>query len=385
MAKPQIAIVGAGFAGLAASRQLSRLSPQEADIHLFDRNAFTTMLPALPDVAGGRLEPARIHADLRQLLKPRIQLHLATVQSVDPAKKTLSTAEGVFPYDYLVLTCGAVADRRGLKEHQEAAYTLANLADAERIYQDFSAFIQSRSSPQVLVVGGGYTGLELASNLKLRSVRLGKPARVTVLERKDRFLAGLPNRIRSYLETQARRQGIEIRTVVKVDSFDGRNVQLSDGSCHEDVFLCCSTGTRRGLPELQGEKQELPDGRVVVDEYLRIPQHPQIFVAGDAAAMLNRDVPLRKAVNFAYYSGQSAGKNILLELRGKPLQAFRPLDLGWVIPFGSTAAGQVLGIDYLTGRLPLAMHYAMCGYRNFTLGNKIYFAKIALRALFGML
>ncbi|MDD4537834.1 MAG: FAD-dependent oxidoreductase [Lentisphaeria bacterium] len=385
MAKPRIAIVGAGFAGLAASRQLSRLPRQEADVHLFDRNASTTMLPALPDVAGGRLEPARIHADLRQLLKPHIQLHLETVQSVDPAKKTLSTAEGVFTYDFLVLTCGAVPDRRGLDEHQEAAYTLGSLADAERICQDFTAYVQSRSSPQVLVVGGGYTGLELASNLKLRSVRLGRPARVTVLERKDRFLAGLPDRIRAYLEKQALRQGIEIRTVVKVDSFDGRNVRLSDGSCHDEVFLCCSTGTRRGLPELQGEKQELPDGRIVVDEYLRIPQHPQIFVAGDAAAILHRDVPLRKAVNFAYYSGQSAGRNILLELRGKPLQAFRPLDLGWVIPFGSTAAGQVLGIDYLAGRLPLAMHYAMCGYRNFTLGNKIYFAKSALRALFGML
>jgi len=385
MAKPQIAIVGAGFAGLAAARQLCRLSHQEADIHLFDRNASTTMLPALPDVAGGRLEPARIRADLRKLLKPRIQLHLGSVQSVDPAGKKLSTAEGVFTYDFLVLTCGAVADRRGLKEHQAAAYTLGSLADAERISQDFGAFVQSRSSPQAVVVGGGYTGLELASNLKMRSVRLGRPARVTVLEMKDRILAGLPERIRSYLEAQALRQGLEICTGVKVDSFDGRNVRLSDGSCHEEVFLCWSTGTRRGLPELQGEKQELPDGRIVVDEYLRIPQHPQIFVAGDAAAIHHRDVPLRKAVNFAYYSGQTAGRNILLGLRGRPLQAFRPVDLGWVIPFGSTAAGQVLGIDYLTGRLPLAMHYAMCGYRNFTLGNKLYFAGIAVRSLFGRL
>ena len=385
MAKPQIAIVGAGFAGLAASRQLSRLSPQEADIHLFDRNASTTMLPALPDVAGGRLEPARVRADLRQLLDPHIQLHLGTVERVDPARKTLNTAEGEFTYDFLVLTCGAVADRRGLKENQESAYTLSSLADAERICQDFSAFVQSRSSPQVLVVGGGYTGLELASNLKIRSVRLGRVARVTVLEMKDRILAGLPDRIRSYLETQALRQGLEIRTGIRLDSFDGRNVRLSDGSCIEDVFLCWSTGTRRGMPELQGEQQELPDGRIVVDEYLRIPWHPQTFVAGDAAAILHRDVPLRKAVNFAYYSGQSAGRNILFELRGRPLQAFRPLDLGWVIPFGNTAAGQVLGIDFLSGRLPLAMHYAMCGYRNFTLGNKIYFVRIALRALFDML
>ena len=246
-----IAVVGAA---LPACGVRQRPAPrQEADVHLFDRNASTTMLPELTDVAGGRLEPARIHADLRQLLKPHIQLHLETVQSVDPAKKTLSTAEGVFTYDFLVLTCGAVRDRRGLDEHQEAAYTLGSLADAERICQDFTAYVQSRSSPQVLVVGGGYTGLELASNLKLRSVRLGKPARVTVLERKDRFLAGLPNRIRSYLETQARRQGIEIRTVVKVDSFDGRNVQLSDAAARM-WFLCCSTGPG-GVPECR-KKQE---------------------------------------------------------------------------------------------------------------------------------
>lgn len=386
MTTPRIAIAGAGFAGLAAARQLARLARTEADIHLFDRHAFTTMIPALPDVAGGRLDPNRIRADIAALTKPEIHVHIETVQKIDLEQKELTTAGSTFAFDFLILATGAAADTRGLRQPPlDAAHTLATLDDANRIRQDFTAFVLARSAPTAVVVGGGYTGLELACNLKSLAARHGKTARVIVVEMKDAILAGLPEKIRSYLEAQARRQGIDLATGVRVTEFDGANVALSNGNRLEDVFFCWSTGTRRALPELHGEHREIPDGRILVDEFLRLPQHPQTFVAGDAAAILVKDVPLRKAVNFAYYSGLAAGRNVLKSLRGQPLRPFRPVDLGWVIPFGQTAAGQALGIDFLKGRLPLAMHYAMCGYRNFNLGHQLYFAGVAMRALTGRL
>ena len=386
MTTPRIAIAGAGFAGLAAARQLARLARTEADIHLFDRHAFTTMIPALPDVAGGRLDPNRIRADIAALTKPEIHVHIETVQKIDLEQKELTTAGSTFAFDFLILATGAAADTRGLRQPPlDAAHTLATLDDANRIRQDFTAFVLARSAPTAVVVGGGYTGLELACNLKSLAARHGKTARVIVVEMKDAILAGLPEKIRSYLEAQARRQGIDLATGVRVTDFDGANVALSNGNRLEDVFFCWSTGTRRALPELHGEHREIPDGRILVDEFLRLPQHPQTFVAGDAAAILVKDVPLRKAVNFAYYSGLAAGRNVLKSLRGQPLRPFRPVDLGWVIPFGQTAAGQALGIDFLKGRLPLAMHYAMCGYRNFNLGHQLYFAGVAMRALTGRL
>lgn len=386
MSTVRIAIAGAGFAGLAAARQLTRLARSGTEVHLFDRQAFTTMLPALPDVAGGRILPEHLCEDIARLVSPAVHVHAEAVQTVNLHQQALTTANGAaFAYDYLLLATGAVADTRGLRQNQHQAHTLATIEDARKIRQDFAAFAQARSQPTAVIVGGGYTGLELAGNLKILANRHGRDARVLVVDMKDTILTGLPEKIRSYLEEQARRQGIDTITGARVETFDGANAVLSNGARLEDVFLCWSTGTRRGLPELTGDQEELPDGRILVDDFLRIPSHPRAFVAGDAAAITAGGAPLRKAVNFACYSGQTAARNIRRAVAGAPPRPFRPLDLGWVIPFGQTAAGQVLGINFIKGRLPLAMHYAMCGYRHYGLRHRLRFAGVAVRALFGRL
>lgn len=383
MSTVRIAIVGAGFAGLAAARQLGRLARSGAEVHLFDRHAFTTMLPALPDVAGGRILPERLCADIATLVSKALHVHAESVQAADLHHKLLTTDSGTFEYDYLLLANGAGADTRGLTQNQQQAHILSTIDDARQIRRNFTDYIQARSQPTAVVVGGGYTGLELAINLKLLAKQNGCDSRIVVLEMKDTILAGLPEKIRVYLEKQAKLQGIDVITGTRVELFDGTNVTLANGTRLDDVFFCWSTGTRRTAPKVIGDIEELPDGRLRVDDFLRLPCHPQVFVAGDAAAIMVHGAPLRKAVNFAYYSGQAAGRNILRAVAGQALRPFRPVDLGWVIPFGNTAAGQVFGISFLKGRLLLALHYAMCGYRHFSLRHRLYFAGAAVRSLLG--
>jgi hypothetical protein len=83
-------------------------------------------------------------------------------------------------------------------------------------------------------------------------------------------------------------------------------------------------------------------------------------------------------VNFAYYSGKRAGANTAAHLRGRDTRAFSPVDLGWVIPLGTTSVGKAFGWMPLGGRMGLRMHYAMCGFRHFGGGEARHFYASAL-------
>jgi NADH dehydrogenase len=383
MEPPRIAVLGAGFAGLEAVRQLAGLARGGADVHLFDRHTFTTMIPALPDAAGGRVEREDVTEDISALVDAAVNVHCDAIDAVDLKARTFAAEGGEFRYDYLVIATGSVTNTHGFSQHVEDVHTLDTMGHADSIRSAFEDHLKASENPIAVIVGAGYTGLELACSLDCLAARRKKPARITVVELQDSILPGLEERVQNYMAKQCARRGIEIITETSVDTFDGSTVTLSNGKTLGNALLCWSTGTRRAPPELDGKHTERKDGRIEVSDTLQIPEHPAVFAAGDSAALRDGDKVLRKAVNFSVYSGRRAGENVVRSVRGLPLKPFSPVDLGWVIPFCDVAVGKVLGIGYVTGRLPLSMHYAMCGYRNFSLGNRVSFGKMALRALLG--
>jgi NADH dehydrogenase len=181
---------------------------------------------------------------------------------------------------------------------------------------------------------------------------------------------------------QAARRGLTLVTGATVAGFDGRTATLSDGRRLENVFLCWATGTRFPIADVRGNPARLRDGRFEVDACLRLPAHPEVFAAGDAAAVLHKGAVLRKAVNFSRDSGRVAGLNAARTLLGRPPVPYRPVDLGWVIPFGDVGAGLLFSKIGTKGRLPLALHYLMCGLRNYSAGNRLYYWKTALAVPF---
>jgi len=135
------------------------------------------------------------------------------------------------------------------------------------------------------------------------------------------------------------------------------------------------------VPEIKGKVGRLSDGRLKVNRDLSLPGYPGVFAAGDAAAFEHRGVFLRKAVNFAWYEGKRAGKNILRRRRGKKTTPFRPFDAGWVLPLRLTGIGHLFGHLWIQGRTALFLHYFMCGFRNYRFTNFIGFARLAADSL----
>lgn len=367
--------MGGGFAGLQALRAL-RHSPDE--VLLFEPQERTVMLPALPDVAGGWVAPAALAYPLARLVPPGVRHVRAAVTRIDLDRHALTVDGETHVFDRLLLAAGSRTDLHGFDRSLDRVHRLDSLEGAVLLRDSFAAYLDRCPEPHIFMAGGGYTGLELAVCLLYRARARGLPCRATVADPAPGLLPFLPAERRERILRFLGDADIAVRTGVKVDDFNGRDVTAAGGK-HPDVFFCWAAGSAFAIPEVTGTTPRLRDGRFVVNPDLSLPGRPDVFAAGDAAAFEHRGAVLRKAVNFAWHEGRQAGRNLALRARGRPTQPFRPVDLGWVIPLHAESAGQLFGRVWVRGRPGLRLHYLMCGFRNRGFTNRAVFAMIAAR------
>lgn len=363
--KAVVVIVGGGFAGLQACKALRGSGSQ---VSLIDPSPVTTMLPSLPDLAGGWIPERIVQRSLDGLLPPNATHLQQTVSSIDLEAGTVQTATQTIEYEYLLIAAGSVPNFYQSAFPRDRLHPLGNLDDALRIRRDFEVYLQETEHPHLLVAGTGYTGLELAMSLFFRAQAAGKSCGVTIVDPAPILLPSLPDKQRQYVLDFLTAQGAEVRLGVAVESFDGRRA-VAGGRTYENAFFCWAAGSKLAIPEIRGRVEQLRDGRLKVARDLSLPNYPNVFAAGDAAAIERRGQPLRKAVNFAFYGGRRMGRNVGRRLRGKPTRPFCPVDLGWVVPFHETSIGRLpLGV-WVKGRLGVRLHHLMCGLRNYSFDN----------------
>jgi NADH:ubiquinone reductase (H+-translocating) len=369
-----IVIIGGGFAGRQACRGLRPISDRVA---LIDPSLSTVMLPSLPDVAGGWMDEQFVQAPLAAQLPVGV-VHLPhAVSAIHLDANTLVAGGSVLSYGQLVIAAGSIPKSIPAEFPRNGIYTLGSLGDALRIRHDFSAYLRETEHPHVLMAGSGYTGLELAMSLFYRAKAAGKSCAVTIVDPTPILLPSLPDRQRQYVLDFLVSQGAEVRLGVAVEAFDGRQA-VAGGRTYDNVFFCWAVGSAFAVPELNGRVDRLRDGRLKVRPDLSLPGYPNVFAAGDSAAIERRGQVLRKAVNFAYYGGRHAGRNVARRRRGQRSLPFHPKDLGWIVPFHATSIGRLPGGIWVRGRLGVRLHHLMCGLRNYSFPAFAQCLKMAL-------
>ena len=372
--KENIVIVGGGFAGMQACKAMSRSGER---VLLIDPNPGPTMLPALPDLAGGWVSEQLVQRPFREILPQNVEHVQAAVATIDLDAGTVLADGQTFAYEQLLIAPGSVPNFYDSPFPREKMHALGSLEDARRIRREFAEYLARTDRPQLLVAGTGYTGLELAMSLFFRARAAGKPCAVAIVDPAPILLPSLPEKQRRYVLDFLVAQGAEVRLGAAVESFDGHDA-VAGGKTYADVFFCWAAGSKLAVPEIQGRVERLRDGRLKVAPDLSLPNYPHVFAAGDAAAIERSGQPLRKAVNFAYYGGRHAGQNVLRRRRGRPTRPFRPMDLGWVVPFHETSIGRLPGGLWIRGRLGVRLHHLMCGIRNYSFANFAGCLKLAL-------
>jgi NADH dehydrogenase len=344
--RPHVVVVGGGFAGLNAAQALAH---SDAEVTLVDRHNYHTFQPLLYQVGTGYLPPEEVGVAFRSVFRRQANLtvRVAVAASVDWTERKLGLADGSsLNFDYLILAVGAETnffDIAGMAEHAWPLYTLAD-AIALRTHllgaleQAASTAPPADEAITTVVVGGGPTGVETAGALASMAHELVGPVatlRVILVEAGPRLLSAFSPRSSERALQDLRRRGVEVRLDHNVETADACGVTLGDGERIESATVIWAAGVQaNGL--VRALDLELTRGRVNADAHLRATDHPNVFVAGDLAAVA---VPrpgglLPMLAPVAIQAGRHAGDQVARLIAGEPLVRFRYHDKGIMAVLG---------------------------------------------------
>ncbi|MFW5871315.1 MAG: NAD(P)/FAD-dependent oxidoreductase [Verrucomicrobiota bacterium] len=360
----KIVIIGAGFAGLEAARVFASSRPK-TEVTLIDRETTSDFLPLLPDVIGGRMAVSAIQYPISPFCVSRgIRFVNSEVKDVDVNGNRVVCAQEHIPYDYLLVASGSDTNFFGDSAMSSGSFKLDNSKDAAVIDERLS----SGDFKNCIVAGGGYTGIEIATHIRQRFRNSSSQPRIIIVELSSQILGNVPGWMRSYAAANLDSMNIEPLTGTKIESIEGSNLTLSDGSAFSSAVPIWSAGVKvEGFPG-NIEKDRAAQGRLPVGSDLCVKDN--IFAAGDVAGFMYRGEPLRMAVQFSIIQGRHAAKNILRNMQGLPMKAYRPLDLGFIVPMANWRSCGFVFNARVRGRLCSLLHYLLCVYRSQSLPLK---------------
>ena len=385
--KPHIVIIGGGFGGLEAAKKLSR---EPVQVTVIDRTNYHLFQPLLYQVATAALSPADIAAPVRAILSgcKNMNVILAEVVSVDVNNRVIHLADGEMDYDFLIVATGARHSYFGHPEWEQLAPGLKSLEDAveirRRILMAFefaektSDEAARKAAMTFVIVGGGPTGVEMAGAIaEISRYTLAKnfrridpsQARVILIEGAPCVLAAYPEDLQQSAAKQLRDLGVEIRTGVHATNLTEAGLQLGNEfiPCRVKIWAAGNTASSVGA-SLGAPVDKV--GRVMVNDDLTIPGHPEVQVIGDLANFpYQTGQPLPGVSPVAMQQGRHAAANILAMIDGRKPQRFWYWDKGSMATIGRNKAVADLHWLHLSG-LPawvvwLFIHILfLVGFRN---------------------
>jgi NADH dehydrogenase len=384
---PRVVLIGGGFGGLSAARELARLPVQ---VTLIDRTNHHTFQPLLYQVATAGLSPGEIAAPIRWILRGyrNVEVLLGEVVDFDLAQRRVKLADLEIPYDYLIVAAGARHAYFGHDEWERFAPGLKTIEDAieirRRVLLAFELAERQAASGQghmplnFVVIGGGPTGVELAGTLAeiarhvlAHEFRAIDPKRTSVIliEGGPRLLPAYPEDLSRSAEVQLRHLGVEVRTSAMVTGIEPAAVLLGETRLPAPVILWAAGVAASPLGKELGVPVDRA-GRVCVQPDLSIPGHPEVFVIGDLASLKDEaGKPLPGIAPVAMQQGRATARNIGRDLEARPRLNFHYFDKGSLATIGRAAGVAQFGKIHISGFIAwlswLFIHiFFLIGFRN---------------------
>lgn len=356
-----VVIVGSGFTGFECARQLARKMRRQAgasvDITIISPVDYMLYTPLLPDVAGGLVDARFVAIPLANALRgvqairgrvDEVDFDGRTVTFTDPEERVRSLA-----WDRLVLTPGSVTrlfdipglaeHARGLKSTAEALYLRDHVLEQLELadVDDDAGRAQARRT--VVVVGASYSGTELAVQLRALADSAAKqmgfdPSAVkfVLLDLAEQVMPEVGEKLGAAAQRVLKARGIDVRLGVTLAEVHAEHVVLSDDSLIRTHTVAWVTGVT-GAPLI--EKLGLPTerGRLKVTTELQVPGHPDVFGAGDAAAVPDVTQPGKitpPTAQHATRQGKALARNVAASLGFGKAKPYKHRNMGLVVDLG---------------------------------------------------
>src|SRR5256886_1469812 len=327
--RPQVVIVGAGFGGLEAAK---KLACKNVRVTVIDRTNYHLFQPLLYQVATAALSPADIAAPVRAVLSKcrNIEVMLAEVQSVDVDAKKIKTTDAEIAYDFLIVATGARHSYFGHNEWEKLAPGLKSLEDAIELRrrlllafeyaEEVTDEAARKAAMTFVIIGGGPTGVEMAGAIaEIARYTLAKDfrhigpsaARVVLVEGDTRVISAFPEDLSAKALEQLKELGVEVHTGVHATNLTEAGLQVGDEFIPCPVKICAAGNAASFVGKTTGAPVDRA-GRVIVNDDLTIPGHPEVQVIGDLANFSHDGgKPLPGVSPVAMQQGRHASRNIL--------------------------------------------------------------------------
>ncbi|MEC3908602.1 NAD(P)/FAD-dependent oxidoreductase [Tamlana sp. 2201CG12-4] len=356
---PRIVIIGGGFAGVSLAKKLSK---QEVQVVLLDKNNYHTFQPLLYQVSTGGLEPDSIAYPIRKILKdfPNFYFRLANVEEIDIKKNKVRTNIGSLKFDYLVVASGSKTNYFGNTEIEKYSMAMKTIPQSlnlrSLILENFedalltSDLNERNALMNFVIVGGGPTGVELAGALaEIKKGILPKDypdldtrmAQIHIVQSGDCILKGMSEKASQKAEDFLEKLGVNIWKNVRVTNYDGKTVTTSTELTFETATLIWAAGVKGAtIKGLDSETFVTRGNRLLVNEFNQIKGFSNIFAIGDIACMIADESPqgLPMMAQPAIQQGEQLGDNLLRLLEEQPMTPFAYKDKGAMATIGRNKA-----------------------------------------------
>lgn len=373
----RVVIVGGGFGGLYAAKELGKSAAQ---VTLIDKRNFHLFQPLLYQVATGTLSPADISSPLRGILSKyrNVKVLMDEVTDLDPARQKVVLKNREVDYDTLIVATGVSHHYFGNDQWKSTAPGLKTVEDAlemrRRIFVAFEA-AEKETDPEkrkawltFVIVGGGPTGVELAGAIAELAFNTLKAdfrnidtteARILLIEGMDRILPPYPPELSEKAAQALARLGVTVQTKSMVTNIDDDIVTVKQGDEVQQIpaqTILWAAGVKASalgkvLEQRTGASLDRV-GRVMVEPDLSIPGHPNILVVGDLAHYAHQgDKPLPGVAPVAVQQGKYVAKLIQQRLKGETVPTFHYDDAGSLAVIGQNEAVVTLRSMKFTGAI----------------------------------
>ena len=356
---PRIVIIGGGFAGVALAKKLSK---QEVQVVLLDKNNYHTFQPLLYQVSTGGLEPDSIAYPIRKILKdfPNFYFRLANVEEIDTVKNKVITNIGKLKFDYLVVASGSTTNYFGnaeVEKHSMAMKTIPQSLDLRSlILENFEEALltsdlnERNALMNFVIVGGGPTGVELAGALaEIKKGILPKDypdldtrlAQIHIVQSSDCILKGMSDNASAKAEDFLEKLGVNIWKNVRVTNYDGKTVTTNTDLTFETATLVWAAGVKGAtIKGLDAEDFVTRGNRLLVNHFNQVKGYNNIIAIGDIACLVSEEFPngFPMMAQPAIQQGEQLGDNMLRLIEEKPMKSFIYKDKGAMATIGRNKA-----------------------------------------------
>ena len=354
----RVVIIGGGFGGLKLARKLAK---QDFQVVLLDKNNYHQFQPLFYQVATAGLEPSAISFPFRKVFQQldNVFIRLVEVTAVNKEESLVESSIGDISYDFLVVAIGADTNFFGNANIAANSLPMKSIAEAlairNKILQNYEDALsisdaqEQQAYMNIVVVGGGPTGVEVAGTLaEMKKHILPKDfpelqfdkMQIHLLEASPKLLANLSEKSSEKSKKYLDALGVKVTLNARVKDYDGEHISMEDGSSINTKTLIWAAGvianTLKGIPS----EALVRGNRIKVDRFNKVEGCDNIFALGDVAFMTEEAYANGhpQVAQVAMQQGENLAQNLVRIAQGKELKPFTYKDLGSMATVGRNLA-----------------------------------------------